>query len=198
MSGGVKEMTPAITLNDVVDISKQKVYVYDTPSCCGSIVVIFSKECSKNKVDKVCDHIFDTGLMGIVYSPIKLKKSKSKKLAKNIYVVCQDGGSDEDAEDKLMKYSCPPYTDRSWWIKNSKVLTRLVDNLYFINNVYKITDEIVEEMKAILKKGDVLLAISAAQPAARKVLVKCGLKVVSKCWNPHSENKLFLHQYIKR
>lgn len=185
-------------LNDVVDTSKEKIYVYDTPSCCGSIVMIFSKGCSKKKVDKVCDHIFDTGLMGIVYSPIKLKKSKSKQLAKNVYAVCQDGGSDEYAEDKLMKYSCPPYTDKSWWIIHSKVLTRLVDNLYFINNVYKINEEIIEKMKTALVKGDVMLAISAAQPVARKTLIKCGLKVVSKCWNPHSENKLYLHQYTKR
>lgn len=189
--------------------SKKNYSWCETPLCCGSRICYFPPTSSKRKINNKLSEINIGRFMVIVLGeklPNTVRKlckgvglAKNDKLTGNGYWdhnrEMDIDDLDDDEEDEI---NC------TLDIKPDKLgliatLTRLTDDVFFLEDLDDVTDKMMRRVKRRLKKGQVILAISVTeeQEDAKEVLVKNKFKVVKKMTNPGSMNELNLHIFKK-
>lgn len=178
------------------------IYGWDVPACCGAWCIFFGPNCSKHKFDKVCRQLRKTQYMCFVFSPHR--PAKCKFISKDVSVI---GGEPRELSfNEMLDLTGIMYGQGCGYASTEEPQTcqtpyfwRISSSVCFLSNLNVVTKAHIDAVKATLKKGDKLLAItSSEQPQAEKRLIKSGLKVMMVTKNPNSPNMLNLHRYIKR
>lgn len=172
----------------------QQPMYYNTPSCCGSALIHFPDKITLPKMSEMCQKFQSSGMMNIVFT--KTLPKNVKKIHDGIGLIKYNRR--QSAACMLLGFRCSTcegrYFDRSGRIQ----ISRMRKNIFFMHGLYGVQQRTLTKLLKELKKGDVLLAISAGhQPEEKKLLIKNDMKVVYSKVNPNSGYRISLHMFVK-